>query len=397
MHVVLVGFVLPTLAALASKPLSHAGMANSAPTSRAAIRMLDQVATSSPSPGIEAQAVQLSNTELKVAESRLSMVLVRAQSPRSGRAERMDLMKAIEAADALGLRSQTMTEARALLGLKEGDPSSTQAGTGKCSGFIAESFTGGKPGFVFKRGPCGVGYYPKAGQRSVAEPMNAVLPIEMPMRGVVAPANLATAKPEDGEPDEITREPDEVTREPDEVTRMPVIDAKSEARAALETRAAQARAICADAANEKVDLLAALDAAYDVYMEAHAACKTAEQALSTVRAELDAAEDKLGAAIMTVESGAVGSGSSVPVKAVAAESCASADEAPSIESRANAVTDATAIEAVLAWRSGLGGEQWQVRWRGDDATAPCETWERWDVVVVNVDAAQLRRVEELRA
>ena len=131
MHVVLVGFVLPTLAALASKPLSHAGMANSAPTSRAAIRMLDQVATSSPSPGIEAQAVQLSNTELKVAESRLSMVLVRAQSPRSGRAERMDLMKAIEAADALGLRSQTMTEARALLGLKEGDPSSTQAGTGR--------------------------------------------------------------------------------------------------------------------------------------------------------------------------------------------------------------------------------------------------------------------------
>ena len=54
---------------------------------------------------------------LEVEEMKLMTALVRAKSPRSGRAETAQLMKAVEEAAAVGVRSKAMEEARELLGI----------------------------------------------------------------------------------------------------------------------------------------------------------------------------------------------------------------------------------------------------------------------------------------
>ena len=69
--------------------------------------------------------------------------------------------------------------------------------------------------------------------------------------------------------------------------------------------------------------------------------------------------------------------------------------APAVEA-APAAEEAAAqdtILEVLGYRRHLGNEQWRVRWAGHADSAPCETWERWDVLG---NASLSRTADEMR-
>lgn len=442
------GLVQPAHTAMLS-PLTRTRMARIAPTAHVVIRMLDESEASSQllsaSSTIVAPEAPPADIERSLAETRLSICLARAQSARSGRADKLSLKQAIEEGAAAGVVSDTMSKACALMGLNEdgtqmgasktqtASPAaapavevrepSAQSNAAACEGFIAGRFTaGGRAGFVFKRGPCGVGYYSQADQAAMvpAPTSPAAVSIETSVQGVVVPTNRGS-----------------VTQDAQIRTTQAVdaVKVEAEAQAALATRVAGAISTWSAVAEEEYralvkpsfdayvaneidsaemdrrkaaarqqarlargqDGIAVLDAAYDDFVAACAATEAAEKALTAARTAQDEAEDKVGAAVVAVETSAA---SELAASELALSSGAVNAILPTKSTATSASPQAVppsppstaTMEDVLAWRqSRLGGDQWQVRWGSGD-----ESWERWEVVAANADAATLQRADEMR-